>query len=55
VAERTPVALASAARVLLAAPPARAAVRRHALGFDWDTIAAAQVDLLRRASGGGRC
>jgi glycosyltransferase involved in cell wall biosynthesis len=52
---RTADAIVAAASALLAAPPARKAVRAHALTFDWDTIAAAQVALLRRACGRPPC
>jgi glycosyltransferase involved in cell wall biosynthesis len=55
VAERTADALADAARTLLAAPPPRDAVRAHALGFDWDTVARAQLALLRSACGRAPC
>ncbi len=54
-AERTAKGIADAAAALLAAPPPRAAVRAHALGFDWDTVARAQVALLRRACGRMPC
>jgi glycosyltransferase involved in cell wall biosynthesis len=54
-AARTVDAIIDAVRALLAAPPDRAAVRAHALAFGWDTIAAAQVELLRRACGRPPC
>jgi glycosyltransferase involved in cell wall biosynthesis len=47
-AERTPEALAEAARALLAAAPARERVRAHALKFDWERTAAAQRALYER-------
>jgi teichuronic acid biosynthesis glycosyltransferase TuaC len=52
---RTADAIVAAAHALLSAPPSREAVRAHALAFDWDTIAAAQVALLRRAAGRPSC
>jgi hypothetical protein len=47
--QRDPERLAAAVLSLLQAPPARDAVRRHAEGFDWATIARAQFELFDRA------
>lgn len=46
-AEATPRCLAAAIRDLLAAPPARAATRRYAEGFDWQSTTAGQIELFR--------
>jgi teichuronic acid biosynthesis glycosyltransferase TuaC len=54
-AARSADAVVDAARAVLEAPPAREAVRAHALAFGWDSIAAAQVALLRRAAGWAPC
>jgi len=49
--ERTPEAIASAVRRLLAAPPDRAATRRFAEGFGWGPTTAGQLALFRRILG----
>ena len=46
-AETTPTTLAGAIRDLLAAPPARAATRRYAEQFDWQSTTQGQIDLFR--------
>jgi hypothetical protein len=38
--------------VLMRSAPARDAVRKHALRFDWTTISRAQYDLFARVGGG---
>ena len=43
--ERTPEAIALAARSLLSAPPDRLATRRFAEGFSWDATTDAQLSL----------
>jgi len=47
--ERSPPALAAAVRSLLADPPDRAAVRRHAEGYTWAATTAAHLDVLEAA------
>lgn len=47
-AARTADALAASLRELLANPPPRAAVRRHAEGFAWNETSRAQIDLFTR-------
>jgi len=49
VAERTPDALAAAARKLLVRAPAREAVRAYAENFSWDATSAGQMRLFERA------
>jgi glycosyltransferase involved in cell wall biosynthesis len=49
--ERTPEAIASAVRSLLAAPPDRAATRRYAEGFGWEPTTAGQLALFQRILG----
>ncbi len=44
-AAREPAALADAVRRLLARPPARAATRRYAEGFDWRATTTGQIEL----------
>ncbi|MGC2416028.1 MAG: glycosyltransferase [Stellaceae bacterium] len=46
-AEATPRCLAETVRDLLAAPPARAATRHYAEGFDWQSTTAGQIELFR--------
>jgi len=48
VTERTAAAFAAELAALLAAPPDRAATRRHAEGFGWDATSQAQLALFRR-------
>ncbi len=48
VGQRTPGALAAAVQALLADPPGRGAVRRHAERFGWDTTTEGQLRLFRR-------
>lgn len=50
-AEATPQCLADTVRDLLAAPPARAATRRYAEGFDWQSTTAGQIELFRQICG----
>jgi teichuronic acid biosynthesis glycosyltransferase TuaC len=45
--ETTPATLAAAIRDLLAAPPDRAATRRYAEQFDWQSTTQGQIDLFR--------
>lgn len=45
--ERTGPAIAAAVSKLLAAPPSRADVRRHAEGFSWQATTVAQLELFR--------
>jgi hypothetical protein len=47
VAERTPEALVAALRGLLAAPPARAAVRAYAERFAWGSTTTGQIRMFR--------
>jgi glycosyltransferase involved in cell wall biosynthesis len=49
--ETTPIALAGVIRDLLVAPPARAATRRYAEQFEWDSTVQGQVDLFRAITG----
>ena len=44
-AAREPAALADAVKRLLARPPARAATRRYAEGFDWQATTSGQIEL----------
>jgi glycosyltransferase involved in cell wall biosynthesis len=53
-AETTPATLASAIRDLLAAPPVRAATRRYAEQFDWQSTTQGQIDLFREICEGRR-
>ena len=46
--EATPHCLADTVRGLLAAPPARAATRRYAEGFDWQSTSDGQIELFQR-------
>jgi glycosyltransferase involved in cell wall biosynthesis len=46
-AETTPTTLAAAIRELLAAPPTRAATRRYAEQFDWQSTTQGQIGLFR--------
>jgi glycosyltransferase involved in cell wall biosynthesis len=48
-AERSPAALAAAVRSLIADPPDRAAVRRHAEAYTWARTTAAHLDVLEAA------
>jgi glycosyltransferase involved in cell wall biosynthesis len=47
-AERTPQALAAAARRLLASYPDRAATRRYAEGYSWDATTERHLELFQR-------
>lgn len=49
--ERTPEALASAVRTLLADPPSRAATRAYAEGFSWEATSRGQKQLFERILG----
>jgi glycosyltransferase involved in cell wall biosynthesis len=51
-AEATPRCLAETVRGLLAARPARAATRRYAEGFDWQSTTAGQIELFQQISQG---
>lgn len=51
-AEATPRCLAETVRGLLAAPPGRAATRRYAEGFDWQSTTAGQIELFQHISQG---
>ena len=53
VAAPTPGCLAATVRALLASPPARAATRRYAEGFDWRSTTEGQIELFRRICGHG--
>jgi hypothetical protein len=48
-AERTPQALADAARTLFANYPDRAATRRYAEGYSWDATTEGHLRLFHRA------
>ncbi len=54
IGERTGESLAAALRAILAAPPARAAVRAYAEGFGWDETSQAQLHLFGRLAAAGR-
>lgn len=47
-AEATPRCLAETVHDLVAAPPARNAIRRYAEGFDWQSTTAGQIELFQR-------
>jgi glycosyltransferase involved in cell wall biosynthesis len=51
VAARTGAAFADALQAVLAAPPARTAVRAYAEGFSWDATSRAQVQLFQDLAG----
>lgn len=51
ISERSPYALARALRELMANPPDRQAVRKHAENFSWSATSLGQVDLFRKIVG----
>ena len=49
--ERSAPAIVTAVATVLADPPSRAAVRRHAEGFSWDATTQGQLRVFRSALG----